>query len=48
MACLITPLVIVGLWPSVTSPGHSAASYQRRSLPPPSFALLGGSAQLRL
>jgi hypothetical protein len=47
MACPVTPLVIVGLWPSVILPGHLAASYHRRSLPPPSAAFVGGSAQLR-
>ena len=47
MAGSVTSLLIVGLWPSVILPGHLAASYHRRSLPPPGAAYAGGFAQLR-
>ncbi|MGH3418104.1 MAG: hypothetical protein ACRDOD_00690 [Streptosporangiaceae bacterium] len=48
MACSVTALLIVGLWPCVTLPGHLAVSYHRRSLPPHGAAFCGGFAQLRL
>jgi len=44
MAGSAGPLLMVGLWPFMTL----AASYHRRSLPPPSAAFLGGSAKFRL
>ena len=45
MAGSVTSLLIVGLWLSVILPGHLAASYHRRSLPPPGAAYVGGFAQ---